>query len=184
MGLGPARRFTADIAQPNPGSRADAVAPVPSACFACICLHLRKTLLASPRAARRREGPEHNAQAATTPRPSHCAPLTARASFTMPTPAASGDVKTPSTNSRLARRGQRREEYRRAQRRWQKPTHQFSQPRHRFRHGRGVTPQSKEYFRHMPLRSDPASIDALVRGSSDALTLLDDVSGEMLDAAD
>jgi hypothetical protein len=51
MGLKLAWSFTADIAQPNPASRADAVAPVPSACSASIRLHLRKTLLASPRAA-------------------------------------------------------------------------------------------------------------------------------------
>ncbi len=51
MGLGPAWRCTADIARPNPASRADAADPVPSACFASICLHLRKPLLASPRAA-------------------------------------------------------------------------------------------------------------------------------------
>jgi len=41
MGLGPPWSFTAEIAQPHLGSRADAVAHVPSACFACICLHLR-----------------------------------------------------------------------------------------------------------------------------------------------
>ncbi len=56
IGLGPARRVTADIALPNPGSRAEAGAPVPSACFASIYLHLRETLLASPRAARCRDG--------------------------------------------------------------------------------------------------------------------------------
>jgi hypothetical protein len=41
MGLSPAWPFTAGTAGPHPGSRADAVARVPSACFACICLHLR-----------------------------------------------------------------------------------------------------------------------------------------------
>jgi hypothetical protein len=38
-----------------PGRNADAVALVPSACSACICLHLRKTFLAWQRAARRRK---------------------------------------------------------------------------------------------------------------------------------
>ena len=38
-----------------PGRNADAVALVPSACSACICLHPRKTLLAWRRAARRRK---------------------------------------------------------------------------------------------------------------------------------
>jgi hypothetical protein len=52
------------------------------------------------------------------------------------------------------------------------------------RHDRGVTPRSKEYFRHVALPSDPAVIDALVRGSSEVLTLLDEVGGEMLEAAD
>jgi hypothetical protein len=51
MDRGPARRFAADIAQRNPASRADAIARVPSACFACIRLYLRKTLLPVPRAA-------------------------------------------------------------------------------------------------------------------------------------
>jgi hypothetical protein len=52
------------------------------------------------------------------------------------------------------------------------------------RHDGGVTPQSKAYFRHMTLPTDPAVIDALVRGSSDALSILDEVGGEMLEAAD
>ena len=56
MGLGPAWCFRADIGQLNPGSRANAAAPVLFACFACIGLHLRKTLLAWPRAARCRDG--------------------------------------------------------------------------------------------------------------------------------
>ncbi len=51
------------------------------------------------------------------------------------------------------------------------------------RHDRGVTPQSKAYFRHLTLPTDPAVIDALVRGTSDELTLLDEVGGETLDAA-
>ena len=36
----------------------------------------------------------------------------------------------------------------------------------------------------MGLPTDPAVIDALVRGTSDVLTVLDEVDGEMLDAAD
>jgi hypothetical protein len=36
MGLGPAWCFTADVGQPNPGSRAKTAALVPSAWFACI----------------------------------------------------------------------------------------------------------------------------------------------------
>jgi hypothetical protein len=51
------------------------------------------------------------------------------------------------------------------------------------RHDRGVTPQSKAHFRHMTLPTDPAMIDALVRGTGDLLTLLDEVGGETLDAA-
>jgi hypothetical protein len=42
MGLGSARCFTADIEQPDPGTRADAVAPVPSA---CISVHLTASAL-------------------------------------------------------------------------------------------------------------------------------------------
>ena len=51
------------------------------------------------------------------------------------------------------------------------------------RHDRGVTPQNKAYFRHLTLPTDPALIDALVRGTTLTLTLLDDVGGETLDAA-
>ena len=51
------------------------------------------------------------------------------------------------------------------------------------RHDRGVTPQSKAYFRHVMLPTDPAVIDALVHGTSDLLTLLDEVGGETLDEA-
>jgi hypothetical protein len=49
------------------------------------------------------------------------------------------------------------------------------------RHDRGVTPQNKAYFHHVTLPTDPAVIDALVRGSSDLLTVLDEVGGETLD---
>ena len=51
------------------------------------------------------------------------------------------------------------------------------------RHDRGVTPRNKAYFRHLTLPTDPAVIDALVHGTSDLLTLLDDVGGETLDEA-
>jgi hypothetical protein len=51
------------------------------------------------------------------------------------------------------------------------------------RHDRGVTPQHKARFRHLTLPSDPAVIDALVRGTSDVLTVLDEVSGETLNVA-
>jgi hypothetical protein len=49
------------------------------------------------------------------------------------------------------------------------------------RHDRGVTPQNKAYLRHFTLPTDPAMIDALVRGTSAVLTVLDDVGGEDLD---
>jgi hypothetical protein len=51
------------------------------------------------------------------------------------------------------------------------------------RHDRGVTPQSKAYFHNLTLPTDPAMIDALVRGTSDVLTVLDELGGETLDAA-
>ena len=50
-------------------------------------------------------------------------------------------------------------------------------------HDRGVTPQNKAYLRHVTFPTDPAMIDALVRGTTAALTLLDEVGGEDLDAA-
>jgi hypothetical protein len=49
------------------------------------------------------------------------------------------------------------------------------------RHDRGATPQNKAYLRHVALPADPAGIDALVRGASNVLTLLDEVGGEDLD---
>ena len=56
--------------------------------------------------------------------------------------------------------------------------------------GRGADPpgprrhaQNKAHFRHLTLPTDPAVIDALVRGTSDVLTLLDEVGGETLDQA-
>ncbi|HEY3848294.1 MAG TPA: hypothetical protein VGL95_14400, partial [Acetobacteraceae bacterium] len=51
------------------------------------------------------------------------------------------------------------------------------------RHDRGVTPQNKTYLRYVTLPTDPAMIDALVRGTSAMLTVLDEVGGEDLDAA-
>jgi hypothetical protein len=47
-------------------------------------------------------------------------------------------------------------------------------------HDRGVTPKNKAYLRHLTLPIDPAMIDALVRGTSDVLTVLDEVGGEHL----
>ncbi len=52
------------------------------------------------------------------------------------------------------------------------------------RHDRGVTSQNKAYFRHLTLPTDPVVIDALVRGTSDVLTVLDEIGGEKLNAAD
>ncbi len=46
------------------------------------------------------------------------------------------------------------------------------------RHDRGVTPQNKAYFHEVTFPTDPAVIDALVRGTSDLLTLLDEIGGE------
>ena len=54
----------------------------------------------------------------------------------------------------------------------------------RIRHDRGVTPQCRAQFRGVRLPTDPAVIDALVRGTSPLLSLLDDFGGEELDAAD
>lgn len=54
----------------------------------------------------------------------------------------------------------------------------------RIRQDGGITAKCKASFRHLTLPTDPAVIDALVRGMSDVLTVLDDVGGEMLAAAD
>ena len=51
------------------------------------------------------------------------------------------------------------------------------------RHDGGVTPQGKADFPHLSLPTDPAVIDALVRGTSDELTLLDELGAETLDQA-
>ena len=51
------------------------------------------------------------------------------------------------------------------------------------RHDRGVTPRTTARFRHLALPTDPAVIDALIRGTSEVLILLDEVGGEALDQA-
>jgi hypothetical protein len=51
------------------------------------------------------------------------------------------------------------------------------------RHDRGVTPQNKAYFHEVTFPSDPAVIDALVRGTSDLLTMLDEIGGDTLNEA-
>jgi hypothetical protein len=51
------------------------------------------------------------------------------------------------------------------------------------RHDRGITPQNQAYYRDVTLPTDPTVIDALVRGTSDVLALLDEVGGEDLDSA-
>jgi hypothetical protein len=51
------------------------------------------------------------------------------------------------------------------------------------RHDRGVTPQNKAYFHAATFPTDPAVIDALVRGTSELLTMLDDFGSEDLDEA-
>jgi hypothetical protein len=51
------------------------------------------------------------------------------------------------------------------------------------RHDGGVTSQNKAYLRHLTLPTDPALIDALVRGTSVRLKVLDEVGGETLDQA-
>jgi len=53
----------------------------------------------------------------------------------------------------------------------------------RIRHDRGVTPQCKAHYRHVTLPTDPAVIDALVRGTSKMLTLLGELGGETLGEA-
>ena len=51
------------------------------------------------------------------------------------------------------------------------------------RHDGGVTPQNKAYFHEVTFPTDPAVIDALVRGTSELLTMLDDLGGEDMDEA-
>ncbi len=48
------------------------------------------------------------------------------------------------------------------------------------RHDRGVTPRNQAHFRQVAFPTDPAVIDALVRGASGLLTLLDDAGCEAL----
>jgi hypothetical protein len=54
----------------------------------------------------------------------------------------------------------------------------------RIRHDRGVTQQCRAEFRGVKVPTDAAVIDALVRGNSPLLNLLNDFGGELLDAAD
>jgi hypothetical protein len=51
------------------------------------------------------------------------------------------------------------------------------------RHDGGVTPQAKAYFYEVAFPTDPAVIDALVRGTSELLILLDEVCCAPLDEA-
>jgi hypothetical protein len=51
------------------------------------------------------------------------------------------------------------------------------------RHDRGVTPLNKAYFPHLTLPTDPAVVDALVRGTSAVMIVLEEVGGEKLEAA-
>jgi hypothetical protein len=51
------------------------------------------------------------------------------------------------------------------------------------RHDCGVTPQNQAHFRNVAFPADPAVIDALIRGTSDVLILLDEVGGKTLDKA-
>jgi hypothetical protein len=51
------------------------------------------------------------------------------------------------------------------------------------RHDRGVTPLNRACFHEVTFPTDPAVIDALVRGTSDQLAVLDEIGGEDLDEA-
>jgi hypothetical protein len=51
------------------------------------------------------------------------------------------------------------------------------------RHDGGVTPQIRAHFYEVAFPTDPAVIDALVRGSSELLILLDGLGGGQMDAA-
>jgi hypothetical protein len=51
------------------------------------------------------------------------------------------------------------------------------------RHDHGVTERTRAYFHEVTLPTDPAVIDALVRGASEQLILLDEVGGEQIDEA-
>jgi hypothetical protein len=48
------------------------------------------------------------------------------------------------------------------------------------RHDRGVTERNKAYLRYLTVPTDPAMIDALVRGTTEVLTVLDEVGCEDL----
>jgi hypothetical protein len=51
------------------------------------------------------------------------------------------------------------------------------------RHDRGLTPWSRACFHEVTFPTDPAVIDALVRGMSDHLVVLDEIGGEDLEEA-
>jgi hypothetical protein len=51
------------------------------------------------------------------------------------------------------------------------------------RFDRGVTPLNTAYLRHLTLPTDPELIDALVRGTSTVLSVLDEIGGEDLENA-
>jgi hypothetical protein len=51
------------------------------------------------------------------------------------------------------------------------------------RHDRGITPQIKACFSDVTFPTDPAVIDALTCGTSDLLSMLDEICGETLDKA-
>jgi hypothetical protein len=51
------------------------------------------------------------------------------------------------------------------------------------RHDGGVTPQNTACFHEVTFPADPAVIDALARGTSELLIMLDDLGSEDLDEA-
>jgi hypothetical protein len=51
------------------------------------------------------------------------------------------------------------------------------------RHDRGLTPRCRACFHEVTFPTDPVVIDALVRGMSDHLVVLDEIGGEDLDEA-
>ena len=110
--------------------------------------------------------------AAAAPRPAPVpppvAPLRPAAANPAPTPAAAGSVPPPSPEA-IAKA--------------EAFAHQNIVAAAQIRQDRGVTPQNKAFFRDLTFPADPAVIDALVRGASAALTVLDEVGGETLDKA-
>ena len=104
---------------------------------------------------------------AAAPRPHPVAPRHPPAALSAPSPVPAGSAPAPSPEAIAGPRPSCRKLVAAAQ----------------IRHDRGVTPQNKAYFTSVTLPTDPAVIDALVRGTSDTLTMLDEVGGEMLDQA-